>query len=129
MGASATPTVDISLEEAHAAAVRARWFYTSLPLYALFLILAASVPPALLGYINYSQTVPLLLFFGAIFVVFAGSWSDFGAKSHVREVIRHHLPFNMEDMDYVHKQQFLLMMAYLGVAGLYAVIAVAIILI
>lgn len=129
MGASEAAAGDIGLEEARTAAVRARWFYTSLPLYALFLILAACIPPALLGYISYRQTVPLLLFLGAIFVVFAGAWSDFGSKSHIREVVRHHLPFNLEDMEYVHKQHFLLMMAYLGVAGLYAVIGVAIILI
>lgn len=127
MGAS--PAADIPLFEARQAAVRARWFYTLLPLYALFLILGASIPPALLGYINYAQTVPLFLFIGAIFVVFAGAWSDFGAKGHIREVIEHNLPFNEADMDYVHKQQFLLMTAYLGVAGLYAVIGVAIILI
>lgn len=120
---------DVELLEAEAAAVRARWFYTSIPLYGLFLILGISAPVALLGYISYRETVPLLLFIGAIFVVFAGAWSDFGAKSHIREVIRHQLPFGDADMDYVHKQQFLLMLAYLGVAGLYAVAAFAIILI
>jgi hypothetical protein len=128
MGASAAPAVDISLLEAQAAASKARWFYTLIPIYGLFLILGISVPPALLGYFNYGQTVPLFLFIGAIFVVFAGAWSDFGAKSHIREVIQHHLPFGVADMEYVHKQQFLLMAAYLGVAGLYAIIGVAIIL-
>jgi hypothetical protein len=120
---------DIEILEAHAAAVRARWFYASIPLYGLFLILGVSAPVALLGYISYSQTVPLFLFIGAILVVFAGAWSDFGAKSHIREVIRHQLPFGDADMEYVHKQQFLMMLTYLGVAGLYAVVAVAIILI
>ncbi len=125
---TASPS-EVELLEAHAAAVRARWFYTSIPIYALFLILGVCAPVALLGYMSYRATVPLLLFIGAIFVVFAGAWSDFGAKSHVREVIRHQLPFGEADMDYVHKQQFLLMLAYLGVAGLYAVAAAAIILI
>jgi hypothetical protein len=128
MGAPPAPLPDISVLEAHAAAVKARWFYTLLPIYGLFLILGLCAPPALLGYLNYGQTVPLLLFIGAIFVVFAGAWSDFGAKSHIREVLEHHLPFTVTDMDYVHKQQFLLMAAYLGVAGLYAAVGVAIIL-
>ncbi len=87
------------------------------------------VLPALLGLLDYRQTVPVLLFIGAIFVMFAGAWSDFGAKAHIREVIQHHLPFGMVDMDYVYRQQFLLMVAYLGVAGLYAVVAAAIILV
>jgi hypothetical protein len=129
MGASLAPGPDISLVEAHQAAVRARWYYTLLPLYGLVLIVGGCTPLALLGYISYGQTVPLLLFIGAIFVVFAGAWSDFGAKGHIREVLQHNLPFNETDMDYVHKQQFLLMAAYLGVAGLYAVVGVAIILI
>lgn len=127
MGAPTRPEPDLGVQEAEAAARRARWYFTLLPLYGLALILGASAPPALLGYISYSQTVPLLLFIGAILVAFAGAWSDFGAKSHIREVVRHHLPFGMADMEYVHKQQFLLMMAYLGVAGLYVAIAVAII--
>jgi hypothetical protein len=128
MGASHAPFPDISILEAREAAVRARWYYTLLPLYGLFLILGISTPFALLGFISYGQTVPLLLFIGAIFVVFAGAWSDFGAKGHIREVLHHNLPFNDDDMEYVHKQQFLLMTAYLGVAGLYAVVGVAIIL-
>jgi hypothetical protein len=128
MSAPEASSPDISLQEAHEAAVKARWFYTLLPIYGLFLILGSCAPPALLGLISYNQTVPLLLFIGAIFVVFAGAWSDFGAKSHIREVLEHHLPFSVADMDYVHKQQFLLMAAYLGVAGLYAVVGVAIIL-
>ena len=128
MGVPTADAPDLGIQEAEAAARSARWYFTLLPIYALILILGGSAPPALLGYISYSQTVPLLLFIGAILVVFAGAWSDFGAKSHIREVVRHHLPFGEDDMVYVHKQQFLLMMAYLGVAGLYVVIAVGIIL-
>jgi hypothetical protein len=128
MGASEAAASDVALSEAHAAAVRARWYYVLFPLYGLVLLLGICAPPALLGYISYRNTVPLLLFIGAIFVVFAGAWSDFGAKSHIREVIQHHLPFGMDDLAYVHKQQFLLMAAYLGVAGLYVVFAIAIIL-
>ena len=125
----ATPeSPDLALVEAREAAVRARWFYTSIPIYAMFLILGVSAPLALLGIISYGQTVPLLLFIGAIFVVFVGAWFDFGARAHVREVIEHNLPFGMDDMDYIHQQQFLMMVAYLGVAGLYAVVGVAIIL-
>ncbi len=128
MGVAEPLTPDLGIQEAEAAARQARWYFTLLPIYALVLILGVCAPPALLGYINYGQTVPLLLFIGAIFVTFAGAWSDFGAKSHIREVVRHHLPFGMADMEYVHRQQFLLMMAYLGVAGLYVLIGVAIIL-
>ncbi len=128
MDASARSEPDVALHEAQQAAAKARWYYTLLPIYGLVLILGVCAPPALLGYISYRETVPLLLFIGAILVMFTGAWSDFGAKAHIREVIQHHLPFGMDDMEYIHKQQFLLTAAYLGVAGLYALAAVAIIL-
>jgi hypothetical protein len=106
--------------------VRARWRFTLVPLEALVVLLLIFVPPAALRDLNYSSVVPLFLFFGAIVVLFIGSWYDFGAKGYVRGLLRANQPITDADLDIIHREQFILTLCYGGVAGLYILVAVVI---
>jgi hypothetical protein len=112
--------------ELRRAAANARWAYVRIPLLALLVMLGIGVPPAALHYIVYTQVVPIFLVIAAFFVLFIGAWYDFGAKKHVQEVLDARLPFTEGDLVHIHKQQLLLTAAYVGVAGLYILVAVAI---
>ena len=108
------------------ALVRARWRFTLIPLVAMGILLAIFVPPALFGDLDYAAVVPLFLSMGAVVVLFIGSWYDFGAKGFVRDLLRARQQVTMEDVDRIHKEQFVLTLCYGGVAGLYVVVALAI---
>ena len=106
--------------------IRARWRFTLIPLEAMLLLLLIFVPPALFAGVDYRNVTPLFLFMGAIVVLFVGSWYDFGAKGFVRDLLHANQPVTDEDMDTIHREQFILTLCYGGVAGIYVVVAVAI---
>ncbi|MCI4323692.1 MAG: hypothetical protein L3K03_06710 [Thermoplasmata archaeon] len=126
MDRSTPLSYDDQLKEDRQRLLRARWRFTLLPLKGLAGLLALSLPVALLGWSQYSNIVPLFLFFGAIVVLFAGAWYDFGAKGYVRDLIHTHQPITGEDLDRIHREQFILTLCYGGVAGLYILIALGI---
>ena len=108
------------------AIVRARWRFTLLPLEALVVLLAIFVPFALFAQLDYAAVVPLFLLIGAIVVLFIGAWYNFGAHGYVRGLLRANQPVTMEDLDRIHREQFLLTACYGGVTGLYVIVAVAV---
>lgn len=114
-----------SLEDRRAL-VRARWRFTLVPLVALGVLLAIFAPFALVGLLVYADVVPIILTIAAIVVFFAGAWYDFGAKSYVRGLLRANAPVTEADLDWIHREQFIMTLCYGGVAGLYVVAAVAI---
>jgi hypothetical protein len=123
----ALPTEDDARsDEDRSAAIRARWRFTLLPILALGLLLAVFAPFGAVGWIDYAAVVPVILTIAAIVVFFIGSWYDFGAKSYVRSLLRASQPVTDADLDWIHREQFILTLCYGGVAGLYVVIAVAI---
>jgi hypothetical protein len=120
MIARPTPTPDdLRAVEDRRRRVRARWRFTLMPVGAMLLMMAIFAPPALVGWVQYDQIVPLFLVFGAIVVFFIGSWYDFGAKGYVSDLVRNRQPVTDEDLDRIHREQFIMTLCYSGVAGLY----------
>lgn len=98
--------------------------YAAYPFVGLLLLLGAPVPFALLGLFPYLTVMPTIVAIAGIVVLFLGAWWDFGAKAYVQTLIDQHLPFDDEDLAFVYRRQFQLMLVYFGVAGVYLLVAV-----
>ncbi len=105
---------------------RAFALFAAVPLSILAGILSVSLLLSVLGLFDYRQVVPVVLFIVGIFVMFAGAWYDFGARRYVKSLEENRISFGEADMDHIFKQQFWLMVMYLGIAGLYILTALAI---
>lgn len=99
---------------------RARIKYALPPLLFLPAALFTALPfSVLLGFFNYVQVMPILIFIFGVIVMFIGAFWDFGAKMYVKDLMDHHLPFGDTEMNYIFKQQFILTSIYIGIGFLY----------
>ena len=105
---------------------RAFAIFAAVPLSILACILSVSLLLSVFGFLVYRQVVPVMLFIAGIFVMFVGAWYDFGARRYVRSLEENRISFGEEDVNHIFKQQFWIMVMYLGIAGLYILIALAI---
>ncbi len=105
---------------------RAFAVFAAVPLSILVCILSVSLLLSVFGFLVYRQVVPVVLFIAGIFVMFVGAWYDFGARRYVRSLEENRISFGEEDMNHIFRQQFWIMVMYLGIAGLYILIALAI---
>ncbi|MEM3852372.1 MAG: hypothetical protein QXP70_05165 [Methanomassiliicoccales archaeon] len=93
--------------------------FASYPLVALLILLTVPLFLSYADIISYAVVMPDVLVMSGIVVIFFGAYYDFGAKTYVKDVVAHGLPFNEEDADYIYKQQFKLTAVYAGIGGIY----------
>lgn len=72
----------------------------------------------------YIVPMPLILVIMGVGVAYYGAFSDFGAKRYFNDMTKNRVKITDEDITYINRQQFLLTLLFLGVAGLYVAGAV-----
>ncbi len=102
---------------------RTRIKYVVFPIIALLIIIATSIPLYLFFHFNYRVYIPIIVFMSGIIIMFIGAWWDFGAKKFISDVFKTHMELNEDDLEYVYKQQFIMMLIYIGIGFLYFLIA------
>ncbi|MCL4334701.1 MAG: hypothetical protein M1402_01195 [Candidatus Thermoplasmatota archaeon] len=110
----------------HADARKARLKYLLVPIIIYSLILVVPAPFAFEYGFPYRSDVPTILFIVGVLLFFVAAWWDFGAKKVLNESVRIGVKITNDDISYMEKQGFSLMMMYFGIASLFIATAFAV---
>lgn len=102
---------------------------SEIPLIFLFLLVTVPYLFSLIIHFSYDSYIPFFIFLSGIIVIFYGSWSSFGSKKYVSQVISSGMPLKEEDLIFINRQQLIMTLIFIGIGGLYMLVAFMVLLI